>query len=149
MANGSYQQGDELATLGHMIRSEMEKQPKTRRFANTITVGLGALVTIAGQVLAFPLDIPDWGMWVILAITLLGTLFGVSKTKNGWSPSQVQRLETWMAEYIDENHSLEGKEPALPGEVVEQRKIDFSDGVDAEELKMMVSKYLDHRKDYL
>lgn len=150
MANGSIRQGDELAFLGKVIREKMEGSPKTRKFANTVTVAIGVAVTAAGQALALPLDLPQWAMWIILAVTLIGTLFGVSVTQNGWSPSQIKKLEQWMAEYIDENHSLVGvEEVGAPSQEYQRQQVDLSDGLDSKDLQALVSNYINHRRTLL
>ena len=104
MASTGY--GGGLEFLGYLINETLQEQDKTKRFANTITTALGSLVSIAAMVLTLPIQIPDWGYIIIVAITTLGTTFGVSVTKNGFSPSQIEKLKKWQAEYIDAHHHL-------------------------------------------
>lgn len=112
MASTGYS-GD-LEFIGYLINKKAEEQPKTKKLANTVTAALGSLVSIAAMVLTLPIQIPDWGYIIIVAITTLGTTLGVSVTKNGFSPSQIEKLKKWQAEYIDSHHHL----PADTEEVV-------------------------------
>lgn len=112
MASTGYS-GD-LEFIGYLINKKAEEQPKTKKLANTVTAALGSLVSIAAMVLTLPIQIPDWGYIIIVAITTLGTTFGVSVTKNGFSPSQIEKLKKWQAEYIDAHHHL----PADTEEVI-------------------------------
>lgn len=112
MASTGYS-GD-LEFIGYLINKKAEEQPKTKKLANTVTAALGSLVSIAAMVLTLPIQIPDWGYIIIVAITTLGTTLGVSVTKNGFSPSQIEKLKKWQAEYIDAHHHL----PADTEEVI-------------------------------
>lgn len=112
MASTGYS-GD-LEFIGYLINKKADEQPKTKKLANTVTAALGSLVSIAAMVLALPIEIPDWGYIIIVAITTLGTTLGVSVTKNGFSPSQIEKLKKWQAEYIDAHHHL----PADTEEVI-------------------------------
>lgn len=112
MASTGY--GGDLEFIGYLINKKAEEQPKTKKLANTVTAALGSLVSIAAMVLTLPIQIPDWGYIIIVAITTLGTTLGVSVTKNGFSPSQIEKLKKWQAEYIDAHHNL----PADTEEVV-------------------------------
>lgn len=112
MASTGYS-GD-LEFIGYLINKKAEEQPKTKKLANTVTAAIGSLVSIAAMVLTLPIQIPDWGYIIIVAITTLGTTLGVSVTKNGFSPSQIEKLKKWQAEYIDAHHHL----PADTEEVV-------------------------------
>lgn len=112
MASTGYS-GD-LEFIGYLINKKADEQPKTKKLANTVTAALGSLVSIAAMVLTLPIEIPDWGYIIIVAITTLGTTLGVSVTKNGFSPSQIEKLKKWQAEYIDAHHHL----PADTEEVI-------------------------------
>lgn len=106
--------GGDLEFMGHVLNDKIPKEGPARKIANTIAAVVGSLVSIAAVALTLPIDIPDWGYLIIVAITTLGTALGVRSTKNGFSPSQVKKIETWMAQYIDENHDLPpGIEPAV------------------------------------
>lgn len=111
MASTGY--GGDLEFIGYLINKKADEQPKTKKLANTVTAALGSLVSIAAMVLALPIAIPDWGYIIIVAVTTLGTTLGVSVTKNGFSPSQIEKLKQWQAEYIDAHHHLpDGVAPA-------------------------------------
>lgn len=106
--------GGDLEFMGLVLNDKIPKEGPTRKIANTIAAIVGSLVSIAAVALTLPIEIPDWGYLIIVAVTTLGTALGVRTTKNGFSPSQVEKIETWMAEYVDENHNLPpGTEPAV------------------------------------
>ena len=133
MASTGYS-GD-LEFIGYLINKKADEQPKTKKLANTVTAAIGSLVSIAAMVLTLPIQIPDWGYIIIVAITTLGTTLGVSVTKNGFSPSQIEKLKKWQAEYIDAHHHL----PADTEEVV----IDESDEYFDDDNRITVDALLD------
>lgn len=102
MAYNSF--NDDLQFIGRVIDTKIDEQSRFRKFSNTVTALVGALVTIASQALLLPFGLPDSVMWLVLVITMLGTVFGVNNTKNGFSPSQVEKMRKWQAEYIDRQH---------------------------------------------
>lgn len=106
--------GGDLEFMGYVLNEKIPEEGPARKIANTLAAFIGSLVSIAAVALTLPIEIPDWGYLIIVGITTLGTALGVRTTKNGFSPSQVEKIETWMAEYIDKNHDLPaGIEPAV------------------------------------
>lgn len=106
--------GGDLEFMGYVLNEKIPEEGPARKVANTVAAFIGSLVSIAAVALTLPIEIPDWGYLVIVGITTLGTALGVRTTKNGFSPSQVEKIETWMAEYIDKNHDLPADiEPAV------------------------------------
>lgn len=106
--------GGDLEFMGYVLNEKIPEEGPARKIANSIAAFIGSLVSIAAVALTLPIEIPDWGYLIIVGITTLGTALGVRTTKNGFSPSQVEKIETWMAEYIDKNHDLPaGIEPAV------------------------------------
>lgn len=98
--------GGDLEFMGYVLNEKIPEEGPARKVANTVAAVIGSLVSIAAVALTLPIEIPDWGYLVIVGITTLGTALGVRTTKNGFSPSQVERIEAWMAEYIDKHHDL-------------------------------------------
>lgn len=97
----------DLEFLGNVLQQKIPKEEgPAKKIANTITALVGALISIAAAALTLPIDLPDWSYLAIIAVTTLGTALGVRTTKNGFSDSQIKKLERWMAEYVDENHDL-------------------------------------------
>lgn len=97
---------NDLEFINDLIAHKLDKQPAAKKFANTVTTAIGTAITILSQIMLAPLELPDWVMWVALALTTLGTLLGVSNTKNGFSDSQITKLRQWQAEYLDKHHNL-------------------------------------------
>lgn len=105
----------ELEFIGHVLNDKLPKEGPVRKIANTVTAVVGSLISIAAVALSLPIDIPDWGYLIIVAVTTLGTALGVRSTKNGFSESQRRKLRDWMAQYIDDNHDIPDYDgPARP-----------------------------------
>ncbi|MGY4103403.1 hypothetical protein ACW2Q0_28150 [Nocardia sp. R16R-3T] len=75
------------------IRALYENQPWFKRFSNTVTGGVGALVQLAWLATTFGVDLPDdvekWGFVVIGVLTVLG----LRKTPNGITEQQLHQME--------------------------------------------------------
>ena len=97
----------DLEFLGNVLQQKIPKEEgPAKKIANTITALVGALISIAAAALTLPIDLPDWSYLAIIAVTTLGTALGVRTTKNGFSDSQIKKLERWQSEWVDENHDL-------------------------------------------
>lgn len=101
MAYNSNEIDPRIDFIDAVVQDKLRNQPPVKKYANTITAVYGVAITIIGQLLGQGFELPDWALWVVLALTLGGTVFGVSRTPNGFSTSQQEKLEQWMQEYID------------------------------------------------
>lgn len=141
MAQAQYP-GD-LEFIGYLIQNKLNEQSGTKKISNTITSLVGALVSIAAVVVAMPIQLPNWAYIVIVTVTTLATTLGVKLTPNGFSDSQVKKLNEWKAEYIDQVHSYTsinnstGLAHAAPVESGEA-----NNPLTAEALEGLVKKYL-------
>lgn len=95
----------DLEFIGHIINDKLEAQPWGRKVANTVTALVGAVVTIAAGAMSMGINLPDWAMLTVICVTTLGTVLGVRETKNGFSDSQIEKLQQWQADYIDARHA--------------------------------------------
>lgn len=106
--------GGDLEFMGYVLNEKIPEEGPARKVANTVAAFIGSLVSIAAVALTLPIEIPDWGYLIIVGITTLGTALGVRTTKNGFSPSQVERIEAWQSEWVDKHHNLPADiEPAV------------------------------------
>lgn len=119
----------DLEFIGHIINDKMEEQPWSKKVANTITAIVGAVVSIAGIVLSMGLSLPDWAMLVVVVVTTLGTALGVRSTKNGFSDSQIAKLQAWQADYISARHTHD--ETVNPAPDTESPAVTSGEGGDA------------------
>lgn len=95
----------DLEFIGHIVNDKLEEQPWGKKVANTLTALVGAVVSIAAGAMSMGLSLPDWAMMTVIAVTTLGTALGVRTTKNGFSDSQIEKIRTWQADYIDARHT--------------------------------------------
>lgn len=95
----------DLEFIGHIVNDKLEDQPWGKKVSNTITALVGAVVSIAAGAMSMGLSLPDWAMMAVIAVTTLGTALGVRTTKNGFSDSQIEKIRTWQADYIDARHT--------------------------------------------
>lgn len=83
-----------------------EGQDKKREKANTWVVGIGTVITALISAATFLIQsgaegLPTWLAPAVAILGMVGTLFGVSKTKNGVTPSLKQQIEDKIASMID------------------------------------------------
>lgn len=75
------------------VRELIQSQPWYKRFSNTVTAGVGAMVSLVWLGSTVGLEIPDtvqkWGFVVIGVLTALG----VRKTPNGMTDTQLKEIE--------------------------------------------------------
>lgn len=97
----------------HDLIRELVSEAKThqttpRRKANTVTAAVGAVVTALAAggtyILESDLNLDDWVPLLVMAIGLVGTVLGVSQTRNGITDSVEVNLRDELARRIDENH---------------------------------------------
>nr|DAK22701.1 MAG TPA: hypothetical protein [Caudoviricetes sp.] len=150
MATNTY--ATDLEFIGDIIQTKLNEQPARRKYANTVTTAIGTAITVISQVLLLPLDLPDWVMWAALALTSLGTVLGVNKTKNGFSDSQIEKLRQWQSQYIDRQHNLAhvnqntGITHAAPVGAPRHAAAELSSTMTAEDLGRMVDQFLGKKK---
>ena len=77
------------------VRAQLAAQPWYRTFSNTVTTAIGSIFTIMWVVSSQGFEIPAQVTIPVYVVLALAVVFGVYKTKNGVSPSQVEELERW------------------------------------------------------
>ena len=83
-----------------------EGQDKKREKANTWVVGVGTAVSALLGAGTYLLEsdvegLPTWLPIVIMLLGMIGTVFGVSRTKNGITKSTLQQINDEIANMID------------------------------------------------
>ncbi|QAU06248.1 holin [Gordonia phage Rickmore] len=97
-----------LTVVDQVVQSIQENESKTKKKANTVTTALGSVATFVAAGLSALVesntDLPTWFPFLVVAVGMLGTTYGVSKTKNGMTESIADKLHREIAARIDENH---------------------------------------------
>lgn len=94
--------------IRELVSEAKAHQTTPRRKANTVTATVGAVVTgLAASgtyILESDLNLDSWVPLLVMAIGLVGTVLGVSQTRNGVTDSVEANLRDELARRIDENH---------------------------------------------
>ncbi|WNM72390.1 holin [Gordonia phage Mossy] len=97
-----------LTVVDQVVQSIQENESKTKKKANTVTTALGSVATFVAAGLSALVesntDLPTWFPFLVVAVGMLGTTYGVSRTKNGMTESIADKLHREIAARIDENH---------------------------------------------
>ncbi|QFP94896.1 holin [Gordonia phage OhMyWard] len=99
-----------LTVVDQVVQQVQDNESKTKKKANTVTTAIGSVATFAAAGLAAlaesGTDLPSWFPFLVVAVGMLGTTYGVSRTKNGMTQSIADKLHAEIAARIDENHFL-------------------------------------------
>lgn len=90
-----------IDAAGAYIRKRALAQPWYRRNANTVTTVLGFFATLLTWAASQPFATHETVSTVILIVGFILTIFGVQKTPNGWSVSQIKELNDAEAYFVD------------------------------------------------
>ncbi|QKY79406.1 holin [Gordonia phage Jodelie19] len=97
-----------LTVVDQVVQSIQENESKTKKKANTVTTAIGSVATFVAAGLSALVetntDLPTWFPFLVVAVGMLGTTYGVSRTKNGMTESIADKLHREIATRIDENH---------------------------------------------
>lgn len=98
-------------------------QKKSAEKSNTVVTAIGAVITALIAAITYLMEngvawLPEWSPLAVTILGLVGTVFGVSRTKNGLTKSIVERINDALAEMIDAQQRDRGgvgvPEPAAP-----------------------------------
>lgn len=81
------------------LRERLEAQPWYRRFANTVTSGVGAVFLILWLLTANGVDVPTQVTTGVGSAIAVLTVLGVLKTKNGIQPRDVKYVEEYVGKH--------------------------------------------------
>lgn len=97
-----------LTVVDQVVQQVQDNESKTKKKANTVTTAIGSVATFVAAGLASLVesgtDLPTWFPFLVVAVGMLGTTYGVSRTKNGMTQSIADKLHAEIAARIDENH---------------------------------------------
>lgn len=104
--------------ISEIVDDAKKGQPKSKEKANTVTVGIGALITAILAALTHlaesGIDLPEWTPFAVTVLGLIATVFGTSKTKNGVTDSVAAQLNAALTKRIDDTHELGHSDPVEP-----------------------------------
>lgn len=109
--------------ISQVVDELYDGQDKKREKANTWVVGIGTIIAALLAVIAYLIDanvewLPEWVVGAAPLLAMLGTLFGVSQTKNGVTRSLRDQINGQVQDMIDRQQRDAGHpgvpEPAAP-----------------------------------
>lgn len=80
------------------LRKQMEAQPWYKRFSNTVSTAVGAIVMVIWFLVSTGVDIPDQLTASVGAAIAIFTTLGVLKTPNGITPRGINQVKSVMKE---------------------------------------------------
>jgi hypothetical protein len=82
--------------IGNILRDKLAEQPLIKRYANTVTTAVGALVAVVWTLVSLGVELPaQVGQGVLVLIAILTTV-GVKLTPNGVTEKQVAEIEDYV-----------------------------------------------------
>lgn len=90
-----------IDVTGSYVHELFEEQSWYRENANTVTVVGGFLSTVAASLASQPISDNPYVAIAILVLGFAATILGVKRTHNGFSASQVKKIDDARAQVID------------------------------------------------
>jgi hypothetical protein len=85
--------------IGNILRDKLAEQPVIKRYANTVTTAVGALVAVVWTLVSLGVELPaQVGQGVLVLIAILTTV-GVKLTPNGVTEKQVAEIEDYVGKH--------------------------------------------------
>lgn len=78
-----------------VLRAKMAEQPLVKKYANTVTTAVAAVVAVLWTVISIGVNLPDQVVVGGLVLASLGTVVGVKFTPNGVTDKQIDELEAY------------------------------------------------------
>lgn len=85
--------------IGNILRDKLAEQPLVKKYANTVTTAVGALVAVVWTLVSLGVELPaQVGQGVLVLIAILTTV-GVKLTPNGVTEKQVAEIEDYVGKH--------------------------------------------------
>ena len=85
--------------IGSILREKLAEQPLVKKYANTVTTAVGALVAVVWTLVSLGVELPaQVGQGVLVLIAILTTV-GVKLTPNGVTEKQVAEIEDYVGKH--------------------------------------------------
>lgn len=89
-----------IDTTGEFIHSRVREQSWFQKNSNTVSAVGGFVATVLAWVASQPFAVDPRVQTGVLILGFLLTVFGVKKTPNGWSDSQVRKIRDHHADVV-------------------------------------------------
>ncbi|RVW06518.1 hypothetical protein [Rhodococcus spongiicola] len=80
-------------SVAGILRAKLADQPLVRRYANTATAAVMAIVAVLWTVLSVGVDVPSGVTTAVLVLISVATVVGVKFTPNGVTARQIDEIE--------------------------------------------------------
>lgn len=88
-----------LDILGNILRDKVAEQPIVKRYANTVTTAIGAVVAVVWTLISLGVELPAQVGQGVLVIIAVFTVVGVKLTPNGVTEKQVEEIEDYVGQH--------------------------------------------------
>ena len=85
--------------IGELLRQKLEQQPLVKKYANTVTTAVGALIAVVWTLVSAGIEVPDQLSQGVLVLISLLTVVGVKLTPNGVTEKQVEELTDYVGKH--------------------------------------------------
>ena len=85
--------------IGDLLREKLEQQPLVKKYANTVTTAVGALIAVVWTLVSAGIEVPEQLSQGVLVLISLLTVVGVKLTPNGVTEKQVEELTDYVGKH--------------------------------------------------
>lgn len=85
--------------IGNLLREKLEQQPLVKKYANTVTTAVGALIAVVWTLISSGIEVPAQLSQGVLVLISLLTVVGVKLTPNGVTEKQVEELTDYVGKH--------------------------------------------------
>lgn len=128
--------GKDTSAAGAALNNLVERQSWFQEHSNFVTTVIGFLATVAAWAATQPFATEPWVQTLILLIGFAATAAGVSTTPNGFTQSQLKKINEEQAEiigstslvateYLEPEQEPEDQSPSLESQVEEYNRERF------------------------
>jgi len=87
--------------LADLLRSQLEQQPWYRKYANTVTAALTAVVGLIWTAVSAGVEVPPELIAGGLVLLQFAGVVGIKATRNGVTQRQIDELEGYVGRHRD------------------------------------------------
>lgn len=87
--------------LADLLRAQLEQQPWYRKYANTVTAALTAMVGLVWTAVSAGVEVPPELIAGGLVLLQFAGIVGIKATRNGVTQRQIDELEGYVGRHRD------------------------------------------------
>ncbi|ERB55483.1 holin [Rhodococcus sp. P27] len=91
--------------LDDLLRATLENQPWYRKWANTITTVIFALLNASWLLISTGIELPSQVVIGIAIVVLVSNILGVKMTKNGVTDSTAEQIKANVETYVGKHRA--------------------------------------------